>query len=123
MTKLGLVGDRHYSTYAEEVRRLEREGDLDYAEALLLYLVEATEAEAKANRQAVAPWYYERLAIIYRKNKESAAEMAILERYERHAEAYGAGSPKLARRLAGLRAKAFDNDEHSKTRKQEKTPV
>ena len=49
MTKLGLVGDRHYSTYAEEVRRLEREGDLDYAEALLLYLVEATEAEAKAN--------------------------------------------------------------------------
>ncbi len=103
----GFVDGRHYSVYVVEVRRLKRVGDLDDAKELLLRLVDATEAEASARGEGwVAPWYYEQLAIIYRKKKQPADELAILERYERQAGALGMISERLAKRLAGLRAKA-----------------
>lgn len=98
MGKPGFVDGRHYTTYAEEVRRLKRMCDLDRAEALLLRLVQATDAEARANRWGVAPWYYEQLAIIYAKEKELANELAILERYERQAKSPGARPAKIAQR-------------------------
>ena len=105
MEKPGFVGGRHYTTYVDEVRRLKRLGNLDQAEALLLRLIEATEAEARANRWGVAPWYYEQLAIIYAKRKLPQAEVSILERYERQQKAPGVGPSKLATRLARLRNK------------------
>ena len=52
MAKPGFVDGRHYATYAEEVLRLKRAGDLDGAEALLLRLVDATEAETSAGAKA-----------------------------------------------------------------------
>ena len=107
MAKPGFVDGRHYATYAEEVLRLKRAGDLDGAEALLLRLVDATEAETSAWGEGWGvPWYYEQLAIIYRKKKKPADELAILERYERQAKAPGLVPDRLAKRLAGLRAKA-----------------
>ena len=65
MGQSGLVDGRHYTTYVEDVRRLKRIGNQEAAERLLLRLVDATEAEARAERWGVAPWYYEQLAILY----------------------------------------------------------
>jgi hypothetical protein len=105
MAKSGLVDGRHYTTYVEEVRALKRAGNLEQAATLLLRLVDATEAEARANRWGVAPWYYEQLAIIYAKQKDLASEISILERYERQTKAAGARPSKLGDRLAKLRAR------------------
>ena len=74
------------------------------AERLLLELVDATEEESRLRGTGVAPWYYEQLAIIYRKRKDPSAEVAILERYARQPPAPGAGAAKLAERLAKARA-------------------
>jgi len=77
----GFHSGRHYTTYVEEVKALKRAGDYAGAEALLLALVQATENEAHVNRWAVAPWYFDQLAIIYRKTKEPEKELRVLERY------------------------------------------
>ena len=71
---------KHYTKYVDNVKRLKRSGKLEEAEELLLRCVEATEAESMREGLGVAPWYYEQLAIIYRKRKDVAAEVAILER-------------------------------------------
>lgn len=105
MDKPGFVEGQHYTTYAEKVRQLNREGNSDAAEILLLRLIDATEAEARANGWGVAPWYYERLAVLYGKRKDLPAEIGILERYERQLKAPGVGPSKLAKRLARVRAK------------------
>jgi hypothetical protein len=47
----------------------------------------------------VAPWYYEQLAILYRKEKQYQQEVAILERYASKPKAPGVGPEKLAARL------------------------
>ena len=78
---------------------------MDEAGSLLCRLVEATEAEACANRWGVAPWYYEQLAIIYAKLHDAQAELSILERYERQQKAPGVGPSNLAARLSRLRSR------------------
>jgi len=42
--------------------------------------VERQEAESAQNGYGVAPWYYEQLAIVYRKQDRDLDELAILER-------------------------------------------
>jgi hypothetical protein len=65
----------------------------------LLKLVDQTEREAKKEKCGVAPWYYEQLAILYRKDKRIADEVQILERYNSQPKAPGAKPKKLAARL------------------------
>ncbi len=78
---------------------------------MLLELIKAVEAEAQANSWAVAPWYYEQLAIIYRKQRDRVKEIAILERYVKLLHAPWVRSPvsslpgSLEDRLARLLAK------------------
>lgn len=79
--KLGLYNGKHYTEYVEEVKQLRRSGQDQQAEQLLLHLVEATESEARSMNWGLPPWYTEQLAIIYRKRKDYAAEIAIIERY------------------------------------------
>lgn len=76
----GCYNGRHFTTYVADVEALKRESRLVEAEELLLELVAATEREDEIDRLGAAPWYYEQLAIIYRKRKEPAKEVAILER-------------------------------------------
>jgi tetratricopeptide (TPR) repeat protein len=78
---LGSVDGKHYTEYVEVVKVLKSENKLDEAEKLLLRLVEATEEEAKLQEWGVAPWYYEQLAIVYRKQKNYPKEVSILERF------------------------------------------
>jgi len=80
--ELGSVDGRHYTESVETVKQLKRDGRLEEAVALLLRLCDAAEREARAqNWPSPAPWYYEQLAIVYRKQGNYAAEVGILERY------------------------------------------
>lgn len=101
----GHVDGRHFSAWVDEVKRLRRDGQVDGAEGLLLQLVAATEAEAYAASHGVAPWYYEQLAILYRKQDRIADEVAILERFSREPHAPGVKPPKLLERLDKARAR------------------
>jgi hypothetical protein len=100
----GYVRGRHYTAYVEEVKTLRRTGQETEAETLLLELLNATEAEARAEGCGVAPWYYEQLAISYRKQNDMASEIAVLERFADQQHAPGATPQQLLERLAKARA-------------------
>jgi len=99
MSKPGSYKGEHYTEYVDKVKGLKRAGNLDKVEKLVLGLVDAVEKEARAEGHGVAPWYYEQLAIVYRKQKRYKAEIAILERYARQRHAPGATGRKLIERL------------------------
>jgi hypothetical protein len=103
----GRWNGRHYTEYVDTVKTLKREERLDEAVDLLGHLVDATEEEARHEGPGwgVAPWYYEQLAIIHRKNGDFGAELAILERYARQPHASGAKPPRLMARLEQARAR------------------
>lgn len=89
----------------EGVKQLKREGRLDEAEALLRKLIGATEGEDEKLRWGVAPWYYEQLAIVLRKQQKYDEEIEVLERFARQRHAPGASVPKLLERLEKAKAK------------------
>lgn len=101
----GTVDGDHYTDYVEQVKELKRDNRLPEAIELLIKLVDATESEARAagEGRGVAPWYYEQLAIIYRKEKRFNDEVSILERYDAQPKAPGVGPSKLAARLSKVR--------------------
>lgn len=94
----GSVESSYYTDHVERVKQLKREKRHPEAIELLLKLVDATENESKVAGEGwgVAPWYYEQLAIIYRKEKRYGEEVAILERYQAQPKAPGVGPTKLA---------------------------
>lgn len=99
----GLLRGKHYTEYVDVVKRLTREGDDEAAERLLLEILEVVEAEAAHGGHGVPPWYYERLAIIYRRRSDPMAEVAVLERYDAAPHAPGVGPAKLEQRLRKAR--------------------
>lgn len=104
VTGPGYYRGRHYTSYVEEVKALKRSGDTAAAARLMLALVDAVEAEGRAKREGVAPWYYEELAKLYRERKDYPAEVAILERFEHQRHAPGVKPMRLLERLAKARA-------------------
>jgi hypothetical protein len=106
IARAGTVDQAHYTQHVERVKELKRTRQHDEAISLLLRLVDATEAEAEAAGRGwgVAPWYYEQLAIVYRKERRFADEVEILRRYGAQAKAPGRGPSKLAERLAKAEA-------------------
>jgi hypothetical protein len=102
----GGESESHYTDSIGEIQRLKREGRDEQAIALLLQAVDATERESqeKGPGWGVAPWYYEQLAVLYRKEKRFADEVAILERYAAQEKAPGVGPQKLAERLEKAKA-------------------
>jgi hypothetical protein len=105
----GFYQGRHFTSYVDDVTALKRNGDSAGAEHLLLALLDATEAEDRAQGGGVAPWYYEELAKIYRERKDYASEVAVLERFARQRHAPGASPPVLLERLE--KAKALLNQQ------------
>lgn len=97
----GSVDGHHYTDSVEKVKQLKREGKNHDAINILLEAVNSTEKEAEFADEGwgVAPWYYEQLAIIYRKEKKYQKEVEILERYSAQPKAPGVGPQKLAERL------------------------
>ena len=100
----GLVNGRHYTEYVETIKELKRNNQYPEAISLLLQCADAVEAEAIANHWGIAPWYYEQLAIIYRKQKDPINELKILDRYAKlpHPGNY---SSELIERLGKLKKK------------------
>lgn len=97
------VKGKHVSDYVDRVKQLMQEKNHAEAIELLFRLVGQTEQEAEQEGYGVAPWYYEQLAVIYRKEKRYSDEVAILERYEKQPKSPGIGPRKLAERLAKAR--------------------
>jgi hypothetical protein len=75
----GVLLGYHYSSWAALVTKLRQIQRDDAAEVLLLALVNCVEKSIPFEKIA-APWYYEQLAIIYRKRKEFLSEISLLER-------------------------------------------
>lgn len=81
--KIGYIDGRHYTEYAEDIKELKGQNKFEAAEALLLKIIEVMKDEAKAEgpHWFLAPWYFEQIAIIYRKQKLFKKEKEILEQY------------------------------------------
>jgi len=109
MNKPGYLRGRHFSSYVPEVKELKRAGELERTESLLLLLVQATENESRATGCGVAPWYYEELAKIYRKQKRYAQEVSILERFTTQKIAPGVKPSELFERLEKAKKQMEDN--------------
>jgi hypothetical protein len=96
---------RHYTEWLDELDRLRKSDDDAAYERLLRGCVDATEAESRAEGFGVAPAYYERLAVFYRKRGDHDAEVAILERFAAQRHAPGVKPAKLLERLARARSR------------------
>ncbi|MGH6842710.1 MAG: hypothetical protein ACREDV_11580, partial [Methylocella sp.] len=92
------------SLLVEAITIAKRENRPDEAYKLLSQEIERQEAESRRTGLGVAPWYYEQLAIILRKQGRHADELAVLERYERQIKGPGATPTVLKARLEKVRA-------------------
>lgn len=104
--KPGNYKGKHYTEYRNSILEMKRANENTEAIDLLLNLADAVEAESKAQKCGPAPWYYEQLAILYRKEKQHDNEVGILERYLDVCKVYGAPNgakhPKLIERYEKL---------------------
>lgn len=99
----GLHQGRHLTTYVNEVTFLMRSARTEEAEELLLALLRASEEESTAKGFGVGSWYYERLAVIYRRRMDFTSEIAILERYCRAQSPFGPIPDDIRARLEKAR--------------------
>ena len=106
----GSVDGKHFTSYVEQVKQLKREKKHEEAMELLLKLIAATESQSNVDGFGAAPGYYEQLAIIYRKEKRYADEVAILERFEAQLKGPGATPKVLAERLVKARKLAKEQE-------------
>jgi len=95
--KAGYIDGRHYTEYAEDIKELKRQNKFKEAESLLLKIIEVLKAEAKIEgpHWFIAPWYFEQLAIIYRKQGLIKKETEILEHFLKLNKMKGDGDTKL----------------------------
>ncbi|MEJ2032613.1 MAG: hypothetical protein P8Y63_06155 [Deltaproteobacteria bacterium] len=70
-----------FADKVEAVHRLKREGRHPEAIALLLGFLNKAEREAARAGSGIASWYYEQLAILYRKEEQFVEEVKVLKRY------------------------------------------
>ena len=89
----------HYTEYVPEIKRLLKLNEDEEAERLLLTCLDLTEQESNEKGYGVAPWYYERLAILYRKRKDYKKEVDILKRFDDQIKAPGVKPMRLKERL------------------------
>lgn len=97
--KPGYCDGRHFTTYVRDFEILKKNSSFVELEKLLIELVKATEAESAIDGMGVAPAYYSELAILYRKQKEYAKEVSILDRFAKQKHAPGVMPAKLLDRL------------------------
>jgi hypothetical protein len=73
-------------------------------------LVEAVERESEENGYPPAPWYYEQMAIIHRKDKDYMSEVRILQRHETQRKRLGNAPDSLTERLTKAQSLALGTD-------------
>lgn len=94
------------NTYGGRLARIKQTyaaGEFDESIKLLYEWVEETEAECRREKSSVVPWCYERLAMIYRKQKLPDKEVEILERYASQPYASTEQMAELGARLVKAR--------------------
>ncbi|KQO98322.1 hypothetical protein [Leifsonia sp. Leaf264] len=98
------VRGKHYTEWGDDLDRLRKDGPEDEYLALVLDCVDGAERAAKVNGREPAPAYTERAAVVYRRRKDYAAEVAVLQRWEDvcppERRGPGATQPKLLVRKA-----------------------
>ncbi len=82
--KLGDVRGRHFTEWIEEVKQLKRDGRQQDVIDLCSEAIEATEAEYKKDGLAVAPWWYEQVAMAARRSGQPDIERQAMQRYLDH---------------------------------------
>jgi hypothetical protein len=75
------VRGRHYIQWVTTLDELREQGDDAQALPLLLEIIEAAERAAQIQGLEPPPGYTERVAVIYRRQGNLEAEVAILRRY------------------------------------------
>lgn len=107
----GHVRGRHYVDWVPTLDQMRREKRDDEALALLHEIITAAEKVAAVVGREPAPGYTERAAVIYRRRKDYAAEIALIERWEAACppenRGPGATQGRLAKRLAEARRLAL----------------
>lgn len=100
--RAGDVRGMHYVERAPEIHALKRQGMYSEALALILECVDAAERVALLTGMDPAPAYSTYAAIEYRRQKDYAREVAILERYVAACPP-GRGDKRVAERLEKAR--------------------
>ncbi|MCD2262313.1 hypothetical protein K3888_06305 [Dietzia aurantiaca] len=75
------VRGRHFTAWSEPIKQLKRDNRLDEALTLLLEVINVVERPENCSRGCPAPGWTEQAAIVYRKQKDHASEVAILQRW------------------------------------------
>lgn len=78
------ANEKHYTERIEHVKQLKREGRQQDVIDLCSEALDAIEAEYKADGLAVAPWWYEQVALAARRSKQPDVERAAMNRYLNH---------------------------------------
>ena len=94
-----LAGTEAPKKYDPSHKDLIRNKMYQEAEKLPMGCIADTERESALRGWGVAPWYYERLAIVYRKQKRIHEEIEVLELFARQVHAAGVKPAVLAERL------------------------
>jgi len=81
-SEAGCVRGRHYTEWVPTLDELRSSGDDDTALTLLLECIEAAERAARVSGMEPAPVYTKRAAVIYRRRKDYAREIEVMERWE-----------------------------------------
>lgn len=89
-----------YLSVEKKIPQLKRESRFDEALPLLEQYIEATETNTRDSDMPVRSWPYQQSAIIYRKVKNSDAEIEVLERFARQPNSSSKQSRTLLKRLA-----------------------
>lgn len=95
----GFFNGRHYTTYVPDIDRLKKSGANEFLEQLLLDIIDTVEKESQVEELGVAPAYYYELAVLYRKSKDYAKEVGVLERFSKQQHAPGVLPGQLIDRL------------------------
>ncbi|PWU46564.1 hypothetical protein DLJ47_32335 [Micromonospora sp. S4605] len=94
----GFVRGRHYVEWGPVLDDLRSQGRDDEALPLLLEIIDAAERAAKIKGVEPPPGWTKRAAIVIRRRKNYAAEVAVLQRYLAACPP-GRGSSEIADRL------------------------
>jgi DNA polymerase-3 subunit epsilon len=98
----GLVDGHQPHTLVDQIMTVQRT-DVHAALLLTVRCIDAVENESRINGSGIAPWFYERAAVIFARLGNPAAEVAVLERFARQRHAPGAKPSQLLDRLRKLR--------------------
>lgn len=92
---LELIEGRHYSEYSEVINGLIKQGKYDAAKKLLTEIIRIIESVAICKGEGVAPWYYEKLAMVYKKMNDKDSEIQVLKQFLSQPKARGVRPRKI----------------------------